>query len=106
MPAVANQLLGAILKILHPLEAAVLPGRITARHRRDILITHLFHGLGRQQRTDAAGTVGDDRSILVGYGSFDFDFEKSAGQLFFLMIRRPPRSTLFPYTTLVLLAFL
>src|SRR5256885_17193543 len=29
----------------------------------------------------------------VGYSSFNHDF-------FFLMIRRPPRSTLFPYTTL------
>src|SRR3712207_3802978 len=29
-----------------------------------------------------------------------FDDEHYAGQFFFLMIRRPPRSTLFPYTTL------
>src|SRR5215510_6779701 len=28
----------------------------------------------------------------------------ASSKLFFLMIRRPPRSTLFPYTTLVLLA--
>src|SRR5438445_13799229 len=27
-------------------------------------------------------------------------FDRDAGFLFFLMLRRPPRSTLFPYTTL------
>ena len=32
MPAVADQLFRGILKILHPFEAAVFPGRITARH--------------------------------------------------------------------------
>src|SRR3989304_448694 len=35
---------------------------------------------------------------LVGRGQVDFN--AGTRNLFFLMIRRPPRSTLFPYTTL------
>src|SRR3712207_8761424 len=32
--------------------------------------------------------------------SIKFSFESNNSDVFFLMIRRPPRSTLFPYTTL------
>src|SRR5260364_2050 len=34
------------------------------------------------------------------FGALSFAFLSSARSFFFLMIRRPPRSTLFPYTTL------
>ena len=80
MAAVTDQLLRRVLKVLHPLEATVFPRAVTAGHGRDILIAHLFHGFGRQKRTHAAGTIGDDRRILVGHRAFDFDFEKAAGQ--------------------------
>src|SRR5260221_3494918 len=38
--------------------------------------------------------------ITYLYGLDKYQFEHSHSLLFFLMIRRPPRSTLFPYTTL------
>src|SRR2546427_12339920 len=40
--------------------------------------------------------------ILVNISTFLFDGSRTClcGAFFFLMIRRPPRSTLFPYTTL------
>ena len=38
--------------------------------------------------------------MYIGFFSFFFSFSFSFSFFFFLMIRRPPRSTLFPYTTL------
>src|SRR5688572_18608846 len=38
--------------------------------------------------------LSDERSTGISAGAIAFEF------IFFLMIRRPPRSTLFPYTTL------
>src|SRR3989304_237172 len=63
---------------------------------------------------DEQGDVGDDRRIgderahaTVGHGGcaaprrlVEQDHLRIGLQFFFLMIRRPPRSTLFPYTTL------
>src|ERR1051325_6503185 len=40
------------------------------------------------------------RSVLCPLRGPDVTLGPSIGSLFFLMIRRPPRSTLFPYTTL------
>src|ERR1039457_3628151 len=37
---------------------------------------------------------------VIGSGSLAYVFFRVCDELFFLMIRRPPRSTLFPYTTL------
>src|SRR5690349_25142133 len=39
-------------------------------------------------------------TCLSGYRPLHCDFPHLTSHLFFLMIRRPPRSTLFPYTTL------
>src|SRR5215213_9467392 len=39
-------------------------------------------------------------SSIAKYTSADVSVVALIGELFFLMIRRPPRSTLFPYTTL------
>src|SRR5258708_34691638 len=37
---------------------------------------------------------------MVSYMSMLYEFRNPHSSFFFLMIRRPPRSTLFPYTTL------
>src|SRR5215510_16581080 len=50
------------------------------------------------QTKTVAGLCGE---ISIGVSQFHrYDFSPSGGSVFFLLIRRPPRSTLFPYTTL------
>src|SRR5262249_61327261 len=38
--------------------------------------------------------------LILAYGGEPYCYPECVRALFFLMIRRPPRSTLFPYTTL------
>src|SRR5690349_24513761 len=44
--------------------------------------------------------LSDDEYLIVRYGDPQPDFAQLLLDFFFFMIRRPPRSTLFPYTTL------
>src|ERR1039457_1835973 len=50
----------------------------------------------------AGGGEGGDayRTRELGVGEVDHVLGRRAGEMFFLMMRRPPRSTLFPYATL------
>src|SRR5260370_39329574 len=54
------------------------------------------HACGRVSGTQTMGIA----PILLPCLFRGFSFNHSHTHLFFLMIRRPPRSTLFPYTTL------
>src|SRR3954471_18923074 len=57
----------------------------------------------KEELTGAAGGVGSDQNrdaVAVLVGQLVVLREVGALACFFLMIRRPPRSTLFPYTTL------
>src|SRR3954449_7196833 len=51
---------------------------------------------------DQPRDVGDDQLALTGVDRAEHRLERGerVGRFFFLMIRRPPGSTLFPYTTL------
>src|SRR2546423_525744 len=48
------------------------------------------------------GTVKAFASVTIHFGAttVNRDSDSTTASVFFLMIRRPPRSTLFPYTTL------
>src|SRR5215510_15908705 len=54
--------------------------------------------------TDDTAQVINDDGVILGYACsalvWRIDASFSLSVFFFLMIRRPPRSTLFPYTTL------
>src|SRR5256885_338455 len=54
---------------------------------------------GFSQGTSAGYDAGDD-TIKVSLAAGDSASSTYTNSIFFLMIRRPPRSTLFPYTTL------
>src|SRR2546426_11752807 len=57
-----------------------------------------------RKRAGKAGELGERESVLKAQlaklGAQSKDLADREATLFFLMIRRPPRSTLFPYTTL------
>src|SRR5260370_1416716 len=50
--------------------------------------------------TKKVGTISDDFGNTGTVTSSDTEPYQGVTSIFFLMIRRPPRSTLFPYTTL------
>src|SRR5690348_3361782 len=96
----------------HAAEAVFAQGAVIAeQERRDLLagpcrLHHLLHEIvvGIPVTAEACA-VAHDRDD-ARFGSVDemrhhaLRAVLARGDLFFLMIRRPPRSTLFPYTTL------
>src|ERR1041384_2308949 len=63
-----------------------------ARYRLRLLPDHIWAGAGRSCRLPLLPEQ-------IGSGAAR-SARRRAADLFFLMMRRPPRSTLFPYTTL------
>ena len=57
---------------------------------------------GNERESEEGETRNTDEEIVKGKGGEEDVDERSEADIdiFFLMIRRPPRSTLFPYTTL------
>src|ERR1051325_5462968 len=80
MAAVADQLFGSVLKVLYPVETRVLPRRISAGHRRDVFVAHLFEDLSGEERPDASRAICDDRRVLVRHCALDFNLEKAPGE--------------------------
>src|SRR3989304_5737031 len=57
-------------------------------------------GCGQQECSDGRASPAASRAPVLGGRRWVAHSRLSATVFFFLMIRRPPRSTLFPYTTL------
>src|SRR6478735_6565344 len=65
--------------------------RLLLEKQKYIVLAMIYHPSGDTYLENFARAI-DDLLIAVQRQNFSY--------LFFLMIRRPPRSTLFPYTTL------
>src|SRR5476649_625497 len=78
--------------------------RLLLEKKKLSLVSHMGIDFGTDQSVDHAGPIArsvvDVAAALEAVAGYD-GFDPRQGRLvFFLMIRRPPRSTLFPYTTL------
>src|SRR5215217_9733663 len=64
-------------------------------------VVELDHGERLDEnRLPRARRIVDDAGHLAARARLDGEYRPPGAPFFFLMIRRPPRSTLFPYTTL------
>src|SRR3990170_2660315 len=94
--------------------SGILLGPTTASAATGMLVSETVDSLGdvgwdTSVAVDSKGWVhvsyydatnGDLRHAVNAYGTWVIETVDSAGDVVFLMIRRPPRSTLFPYTSL------
>src|ERR1022692_1032747 len=71
--------------------------RLNSSH---LVISYAVFCLKKKTTGDAGGGLARERHVLEGDRPHELHLLVSFVRFFFLMIRRPPRSTLFPYTTL------
>src|SRR5260363_379678 len=78
--------------------------RLLLEKKKEKNVLILMSGIQKARKTTTVGKLAKRQlEQKTDVFTFSFDFSRPAAFsqfFFFLMIRRPPRSTLFPYTTL------